>query len=314
MSTTNVTTKIGQFQQPGASASFAAVSANAFYLNGVSITGGGGSGGGGVGSITGGANTGSGVGLFSSTSNANINIKSLSAGPNIGITDLTSMIEIGELSGMDINFVGISGTTVTVVGQTITINASGTATGGGSSTGGLVPYTGATANVNLAAFSLIARSLSAWGMTSNNNSYAAPVSANLQSLGDRLVIWDDGVNKYAIGVEGGYEWFQAGGGFKFYGGPVGGAPQLFVKIDSAGNIVATASISAITLSSGTASVAQIVFGDGSTLTSAPVAGGVTQIVAGQNVTISPAGGTGIVTVNSSISGALQDPTLIYLGF
>ena len=110
MLSTNVRTRIGQFFQPSTTAVFAAVSANAFYLSGVAIStsGGGSTGSSGGGSITGGANTGSGVGLFSSTANANINIKSLVAGTNITIIDQVSEVQInattpiGSISSADI--------------------------------------------------------------------------------------------------------------------------------------------------------------------------------------------------------------------
>lgn len=46
-------------------------------------------------------------------------------------------------------------------------------------------------------------------------------------------------------------------------------------------------------------VAASFVGDGSGLTGISASGAVTQIVAGTNITISPIGGTGVVTINSS---------------
>ena len=62
------------------------------------------------------------------------------------------------------------------------------------------------------------------------------------------------------------------------------------------NLVVTGSITA----SGAISASQIDFSDGTSQTTA--GGGVTSIVAGTNVTISPVGGTGAVTINSSGGG------------
>ena len=64
------------------------------------------------------------------------------------------------------------------------------------------------------------------------------------------------------------------------------------------NLVVTGSITA----SGAISASQIDFPDGTSQTTAGGSGGVTSIVAGTNVTISPVGGTGAVTINSSGGG------------
>jgi len=184
MASTNVTTKIGQFRQPSTTAVFDAVSANAVYIGGVLVTTGGGtvtsvSGkniGGGVGiyainesgtgifrSISGAgvvtvtqsgsgieinsaggageantiSNTGTGVGVYRQKVGVNLELKSLSSGYGIGITDLTTSVSISATS------------------QTAQL-----ATQVSSLWNAKVPYTGATANLNMTSYSLTGASLS----------------------------------------------------------------------------------------------------------------------------------------------------------
>lgn len=101
MSSTNVRTRIGQFQQTSSTASFAAISADAIYVGGVLV------------------------------GTGDVSVSSLSAGLNTFITESASgIITIGELSGIDINFIGISGTTVTVDPGTNTVTIDGGGAGG----------------------------------------------------------------------------------------------------------------------------------------------------------------------------------------
>ncbi len=44
----------------------------------------------------------------------------------------------------------------------------------------------------------------------SNGGYSGPGGAGAIASGDRLILWDDGSNKYAIGINGGTLWFQAG--------------------------------------------------------------------------------------------------------
>ena len=179
-----VKTRIGQFEQPSTTGTFAAISADAFYLSGTSLSASVGGG-----SITGGANTGVGIGVYSFTGNANLIFKSLSAGKNTMVRDDTSlaMITFGELSGADINFVGISGTTVTVDSATnsITINGSGSAAAdidvypitGGANTGTGIGLFSSTANLNVNIKSLSADA----GIIITNLGASVSISASLSA-------------------------------------------------------------------------------------------------------------------------------------
>lgn len=131
MPSTNIKTRIGQFQQPSTTATFDAVSANAFYLNGVALSSSGG--GGTVGAA--------GVPYVGATANVNLGSFSLTAN-TISANNIVNQI----IAGTDISVSPAGG-----VGN-VTVNAIGTKG---------VPYTGATANVDLGSFSLTANTISA---------------------------------------------------------------------------------------------------------------------------------------------------------
>lgn len=179
-------TKFGQFRNPTTTAVFDAVCANNIYINGVSITsltaGGGGTGG--TGSITGGKNLApnEGIGIYSNTGNANLNFFALT-GLNGIRTAFVSTSSISIAMTGDTN-VGMSAGSTSVTVSTDTINRIirvtlyGTTGGGGGSTFGFVPYTGATANVDLGQYSLT----SSANLNINSSSSALSVLSLSSSL------------------------------------------------------------------------------------------------------------------------------------
>lgn len=99
------------------------------------------------------SNTGTGTGLYRQKTGVNFEFKSLSAGANIGITDLGTSISISSAAG-----------------------------GGGGVPPGYVTYSGATADLNLAAYALTASSISSGGGISGTTLSAVTLLAgNFQS-------------------------------------------------------------------------------------------------------------------------------------
>jgi hypothetical protein len=83
-------------------------------------------------------------------------------------------------------------------------------------------------------------SSTAWGIGSANalrftgSGYAAAGAAGAVQAGDKIILFDDTTHKYAIGIDAGYFWFQAGAGgngFRWYQGTT-----QTMLLDGSGNL------------------------------------------------------------------------------
>jgi len=214
-------------------------------------------------------------GSFGSNSNftfnkaiATLNVKNINVSTNLVTTNLTATyLTTGSGSGGS-----IAGANV-IYSNTFIANTGGITTAGNSTLNGIVTvsYVAGSGNQN-AAMEMIGAN------TKGGTGYFDFISANNNSGG----------------VTNKNKWFRIDSNGKF---------QIINSAYSA-NIFDLNDSGYLTVPGGIATSQYIQFADGSkqyTANASP-SGGVSQIVAGTNVTISPAGGTGVVTINSTGGG------------
>jgi len=216
-------------------------------------------------------------GSFGSNSNftfnkaiATLNVKNINVSTNLITTNLTATyLTTGSGSGGS-----IAGANV-IYSNTFIANTGGITTAGNSTLNGIVTvsYVAGSGNQN-AAMEMIGAN------TKGGTGYFDFISANNNSGG----------------VTNKNKWFRIDSNGKF---------QIINSAYSA-NIFDLNDSGYLTVPGGIATSQYIQFADGSkqyTANAGSGGGGVTQIVAGTNVTISPAGGTGVVTINSTGGGS-----------
>jgi len=201
---------------------------------------------------------------------ATLNVKNINVSTNLVTANLTAT-SLTTGSGVGGTIAGAN----VIYSNVFVANSGGITTAGNSSLNGIVTvsYVAGTGNQN-AAMEMIGAN------TKGGTGYFDFISANNNSGG----------------VTNKNKWFRIDSNGKF---------QIINSAYSA-NIFDLNDSGYLTVPGGIATSQYIQFADGSkqyTANAGSGGGGVTQIVAGTNVTISPAGGTGVVTINSTGGGS-----------
>jgi hypothetical protein len=295
MATTNVTTKIGQFNQPGISAVFAAISAN---------------------SITFGDNTTqkTAVSSWQAAVEKLVPYTGATGDVNLATHELTAFsISANAITSSSLSAITVSAGATRVAAITFGDNTTQT-TASIPGSGNGVPYVGATSNLNLGVYGLIATSASIPSLTS-----IIVITNGLTSNGefalsgaDRIITIKDPV---AAPPTVGYH-LTVKAGDAIGSGPIGGNLNLWAGSSPIGNsgvvtlsgvrigllapLTSNTSISSTTISTGATRVASITFGDGTTQATAGSSQGVPYSGATADVNL----GVYTLSANSLITNGL----------